>query len=462
MKKITKFLIAIAFISLYSCSFNMTRVETDVYSVTELDTTFLYEQKNTPGNRDNGIIYPSSRTMKSERTLILRDSIVERRYPDFIRLGLFESVGMMFSGKDFSSGTGIFGIFPDFDSFQKRKKEKTYVFDGGLYRLGIAEYRLRWFQDAPNWTLGTSLVELIAPDTRLEKALISVLPIYIRKRFFIHENIPYIAFTPAVGIGYYPSQYINLSASFDIGSLSGLNLRTYLGYAYGYNSESSPQVRNSIYPSEAQTSSFPYIGVGISFLDFLNTVPETYNEWKEMEHSGWNIGFLQVGMLASGADISVFSSNDSSNSLGGFKGFMFKVANASVAIPVLNNQFYLGTSLASVLVFGKEEWGMGVLPVRFGYWQVILADELITEPFIEFSYYPSSIVNIANRVNLKLSEWLNINLVLGYAVGNTSNGFGNDIINELGKPKEFSRPYFGITLGITDRIFNPRDLRYNK
>ena len=122
----------------------------------------------------------------------------------------------------------------------------------------------------------------------------------------------------------------------------------------------------------------------------------------------------------------------------------------------------MGTSLANIIALGKTEWALGILPIRLGYWQQILADELTTEPFIEVGYYPSSFIHIGNRVNLKLAEMMNVSFLLGYVSGNSSNAFGEDITRELGYPVSFSKPYFGISIGIVDRIFIPEELRYNK
>ena len=114
-----------------SCS--VTRTERDVYTITIRDTTTLEEQKNAPGTRDNGVIYPSSRVFQSQRTITQKDSIVERYYPDFIRLGVFESVGFFFSGKsDHALCNGLFGIFTDLN----------YIIDN--YK-GIQTRYLRWF-----------------------------------------------------------------------------------------------------------------------------------------------------------------------------------------------------------------------------------------------------------------------------------------------------------------------------
>ncbi len=445
-------------LSIVSCG-TITRTERDVHTITDKDTLVTYHVTNHPGNRDNGVIYPSSKVVMPERLLDQQDSVVERYYPDFIRLGLFESVATIGGNNDFSIGTGLLGIFPDFDKLADTYRgNKDYFFTGGIYRIGIIEHRLRWFRDSKNWTIGTHGVEFIIPDARGEKMLMSVLPLYLRKRYYLREEIPYIALTPSIGFGFYPSYYTNISASLEFGSLGGLNLRAYVGFAAGYNPSYSPQVINNDYQTkgEGTSSVVPYIGLGISFLDFHNLVRETETEWKDHEHSGWNIGLMQFMMLSSNASSSALSKDNM------FSGFQFKLANSYLAIPYNNNQFYLGTSLMNLMVLGQNSWGLGILPFRAGYWMVIAEDELSAEPFVEFSYYPSSMINLGMKVNLVLSESINIGLVAGYVSGSTSINLPKDFGNNFGISKDFSNLYLGVNFGLIDRIFYPHQLRYNK
>jgi hypothetical protein len=441
-----------------------TRVEEDTYTITHRDTTYFNIAQNAPETRDNGVVYPSSRVFRSERDLTQRDSIVTRDYPSFIRLGLFESVGLMGTSSNKGLGVGIFGVFPDFDNIKDTYVgQKNTVFSGGLYRIGIGEWRLRWFRDAKDWTIGTSAVEVIAPSAETEQTLFSIAPLYLRKRFFLSEKIPYVAVTPFFGLGYYPSQYVNLGASIDVGSIGGLNIRAYLGYAAGINLASSPQIVSSIKKSQAQTVNIPYAGIGISLLDFLNRVPETEKEWKYHEHSAWDIGLIQLGFIRTGASKSAFvSEKDTQKTTPLFNGMILRLAHTQIAIPILNNQFYAGTALANLVVLGNREWGLGVLPIRVGYWQTILDDELTTEPFIEYNYYPSTFFHIGNKLNLKISEQVSISVILGYASGSASNKYGRDVADQFGLPGDFSRGYFGISIGGWDRIFYPGELRYNR
>ena len=467
MKKLTLIIaIPILIVALWGCG-TLTRTETDVYTIAERDTTFFSEITNAPGTRDRGVIFPSSRNYKSERYLVQRDSVIERQYPDFIRAGAIETAGFFLAGnKDNAAGLGIFGLFPKTGemSMDNRGNSSNKIV-GGMYRVGVFEWRLRWFRDAANWTVGTSMLEVLAPDARLEKSLVAVLPFYIRKRYFLREEMPYICITPTFGLSYYPSQYVNLGTSVDIGSYGGLNIRGYLGVAAGTSSpDAAPQVRWSKYENgKTHSTVFPYAGIGISVLDFHNLVDETKVEWKYQKHSAWNIGLMQISGITSGGDRSIFSTDSTlkeNNDL--FKGILLKIGNASLALPVLGNKLYIGTSLCNLLAFSKNQWGFGVLPVRMGFFQTVLSDELSAEPFVEYNYYPSAFFHVGARVNLRMSDMVNIGVVAGYASGQTKNGFGSDVYNRLGVPGKFSGGYAGFSIGIADRIFFPEELRFNK
>ncbi len=460
MKKFLFFIFFSIFLFyLFGCGTFHTRTETETYTIVVRDTLTQIEVKNAPGKRDNGIVYPSSKVLESIRTITTRDSIVERFYPNFIRLGVFESVGLIGTSKENQLGAGIFGIFPEVEKYPETQRGyKDKLFSGGYYRFGIGEWRLRWFKDSRNWTIGTSIYEIIAQDNLLEHNLASIFPIYIKKRFFFSQKIPYIALSPSFGFGLYPSQYINPNIALEIGSLGGLNIRAYAGIALGQNPKFSPFVQD-LDPPTAQTITTTYLGFGISFLDFVNIVPELYTEWKDHEHSSWNIGLLQFALLNTNSDTSLGRSTKTL-----VKGLHFRALPTSISVPILNNGFYLGTSLFNVFIFGLKDIGIGFLPVRLGYWQVILPDELSAEPFVEYNYYPSSFIHFGNRFNLKMSESFNLSLVLGYVSGNNERfvkAFKNDFI-DFTPYLNFSRYYIGISIGILDRIFQPEEIRYNK
>jgi len=447
-------------LAMYGCGTFHTRTETETYTIVVRDTLTQIEVKNAPGRRDNGIVYPSSKVLESTRTITTRDSVVERYYPNFIRLGLFESVGLIGTSKENQLGNGIFGIFPEIEKYpQNQRGYKDKLFSGGYYRFGIGEWRLRWFRDSRNWTIGTSIFEIFSKDNTIEHNLASFFPIYIKKRFFLFDKIPYVAISPSFGFGLYPSQYINPNIALEIGSLGGLNFRAYAGVALGQNPKFSPFVQD-LDPPTAQTITTPYVGLGISFLDFVNVVPELYTEWKDHPHSSWNIGLFQFALLNTNSDTSLGRSTKTL-----VKGVHFRLFPASIAIPILNNGFYLGTTLLNAFIFGLRDIGIGILPARLGYWQLILPDELSIEPFVEYNYYPSSFIHFGNRFNLKMSESFNLSVVFGYVNGNNDR-FAN-LLNksdyiDFTPYLTFSRYYIGISIGFLDRIFQPEELRYNK
>lgn len=439
---------------------SITRIEEDAFTVTTKDTTFIDAVKNAPGERDNGVIYPSSRTLTVNSYTTQYDSIVKRDYPDFIRFALFESVGLIgTSSADKGIGSGMFGIMgffdPDFAAITKGKP-RSVVFTGGIYRVLVYETRLRWFRDAKDWSIGFSGFEALVPEVSNESTLGSILTPYIRKRFYLREQIPYIAVTPAIGFGWFPSQYVNASVSLDVGSIGGLNMRLYGGFATGTNSAGNAfnSTRDAVSPS------FPYAGLGISVLDFLNRVPELYTEWKDHEHSAWDVGLLQLSFIYT-ADSSIFSTKNPTTPI---RGALARIAPVSLALPVFNYHLYAGTSLFNIAILGKNKYGLSVLPIRLGYWHTLLQDEMSLEPFIEYNYHPSSYFNLGGRLNLKLSNMFNLSANLGYINGNSVSGSvaPPDFLDSIGSAGSISGTYFGIGISMYDRIFFPQELRYNK
>ncbi len=91
--KINIIVICVLVILFTGCSFSISRIESDKYTLTEVDTTVYTDVKNLPGNgRDNGTIYPSPRVSNSTRRYLQTDTIVERRYPNFLRFGIIEGI----------------------------------------------------------------------------------------------------------------------------------------------------------------------------------------------------------------------------------------------------------------------------------------------------------------------------------------------------------------------------------
>ncbi|MCX7879732.1 MAG: hypothetical protein N2517_03635 [Ignavibacteria bacterium] len=464
MKSALLFLLFIFYLILVSsCGTFHTRTETETYTIVVRDTLTQIEVKNAPGRRDLGVVYPSSKVIHSSREITTRDSIVERFYPNFIRLGVFESVGLVGTSSVDQLGMGLFGMFAEVDPYPSGQRGyKNKLFSGGYYRFFVGEWRLRWFRDSKNWTIGTSVFEIFAKDNIYENTLGGFFPLYIKKRFFISENIPYLAFSPSFGIGLYPSQYVNLNTALELGSLGGLNLRLYAGVVLGMNPSYSFFLQR-LHEKKSRTSTVPYLGLGISFLDFVNIVPELYTEWKDHEHSSWNIGILQMAFLRANKSENVDGSGSSENNL--FRGLHFQFFPTKLSIPILNNQFYLGTSALTYFVFDDiKDMAIAVLPFRLGFWQVLIPDELSLEPYIEYGYYPSTFLHIGNRFNFKISESLSLSLLLGYLSGNNKrfqNVASRDFF-DFTPYLNVNRYFVGISIGIIDRIFQPEEIRYNK
>ena len=419
----------------------ITRTEKDIYTITKRDTAIIDAVRNAPGQRDNGIVYPTSRIVEMRRDISQIDSTTVREYPNFIRLALFESVGLLFSGKqDNGISGGFLGIFGYFDEDYKKQKNmpKKGLFPGAFYRIGIMEKRLRWFDDAADWTLGTSIYESFSGDMDASNTFTGVSPIYLRKRYFIREKIPYITITPSLGISLIPDQYINAGVSADIGSLGGLNFRSYLGIIAGLGSKNA----------------CPYFGIGTSVLDFLNRVPETEKEWKYQEHSSWSIGIASIIGVATNAEYPFFDPKTNSP----FKGIIGRIAPASIAIPLGNNRFYAGTSLINFMLLGQTEGGIGILPLRLGYVHTLMGQELSLEPFAEYNYYPSSMVHIGTRLALRISNQINLQLQAGYSTGSPIATLNRDFKNLT----NFDIFYIGIGIGLYDRLFQSSELRYRK
>lgn len=454
----TAFIIVV--INIIGCGNLMTRTETETYTIVVRDTINRIEQKNVPGQRDYGIVYPSSKVIESTREITTRDSIVESDYPNFIRLGVLETNGLIGTSNVNQIGAGLFGIFHEVEDYPANERGyKNKLFSGGYYRFGIAEWRLRWFRDAKNWTFGTSLAEFLAKDNLQENVLFSIFPFYVKKRFFFWDKIPYVAVSPSFGFGFYPSQYVNINTALEIGSLGGLNLRLYAGIALGQNPKFSPLIRKLKNVGTVSVT-VPYFGVGMSFLDFVNIVPELYTEWKDHPHSSWNIGLIQFSLLNTNADTSISETTETF-----FKGFQLRLTPTSVAIPILNNQFYLGTALLNAIFFGFKDYAIVILPLRLGYWQMVIPDELSFEPFIEYGYYPSEFVNAGGRLNLRVSDNLNLSISMGYVSGNNKrivNASLNQDWFDNTPYLNFSRYFIGVGIGILDRIFLPNEIRYNK
>lgn len=445
------FLFATAFIvasTLLAGCFSYTRTETDVYTVTQRDTTIRENVRNVPGERDNGTIYPSTRTVEITRNYVNRDSIVNRYYPAFLRLGGFETAGFVGTGGSTKgSGNGLFGLY---DALTGKHPDSSKIFTGYMYRLMPYEIRMRVFEDDPNWTLGTAAYEIFinqrdsSAALEANESLSGVLPLYVRKRFFLREKPPYIMVVPFFGLGLLPSQYVNFGATLDIGSIGGFNARAYAGYVAGSKfTFKDPQAKTS-----AEVS-FPYFGLGVSALDFVNKTEELYIEWKDHDHNAIEVSVANLDL--------VYSTTDSARLFGSKKlevgsfptGLTLRLASANVPIPIADHHFFVGTSLANIMAYSLEEVAIGFLPIRIGYRKPLMGDALNLEPFAEYNYYPSSAFQVGVRASLKLYDWTQLELVAAYATGSPNldvlSGF-----EELKSVGDFSTFYLGVGLGLGD------------
>lgn len=454
MKKLLLLMPVLALFS-SSCIPEYTRDEVDTFKVIQQDTTYTYFVKNAPGNRDRGVVSPSTKVIESKRFIDEKDSTEKRTYPDFIRLALFETCGIIGGSSENSTGLGLFGIHPNLGELSPYYKGKSgNFFTGGIYRVGIMESRLRPFKKDNNWSWGTSAFELMVPDAKADNMLMSFAPVFIKKRIFLREEIPYVAVSFSGGVGWVPSLYGNLTASIDVGSIGGLNLKSMVGYTSGVTRWFGG---NSV--------SFPYFGFGISMMDFLNLEKETYVEMKDMPHSAWNIGIAKIGLFNTGAKLSLTNGDPTAvedNIL--FKGFAANLINADLALPFANNRFFAGTSLLGLIATGKNEWGMAVLPLRFGYNHILAEDGLILTPTIESGYYPSSYINTSLKLTFRTSDKFSFGIVLGYVSGesNVKDLLGGSLNDQFGKLGQFSNYYIGFSVGAWDRIFTPDEIRYNQ
>jgi hypothetical protein len=442
---------------LTGCS-GITRVERDVYSLTYVDTTTIDRVRNPPGQRDNGIVYPSSRTVETRRNVIQMDSVDVREYPDFIRLGIFEGIGMIGSGQGGTSvNLGPFGMYWDVDRFirtiaDRRRLADTVdnMFDGSVHRFGIGEWRLRWFDDAPGWSWGITGAELFRADDDSDHWLTGAGVLTISKRFYLKESIPYAALRVSAGFAAFPSRYVHVTTSADLGSIGGLNIRAYAGYAFGVN-------------SGKDVSGFvgvPYIGIGASVLDFVNRDSELEREWRDMEHSSWFIGMADFTFLGSDVESSIFNMNATGADKPTLTGLIARIAPVTIALPVLDHRLAFGTSAVSFLALGGTAFGLAVLPVRLSYVAHPFDMPLQVEPFIEASYAPSTFAHIGLRGAVPINEQASLHLQMGYVSGSTGSTRGLDASGRDVNITAFNGFYIGIGAGIMDRFFGRDELRY--
>jgi len=443
----------------------LTRTETDYYTITIRDSTMRETVSNVPGSRaDNGVVFPSSRETNIERHTLSFDSTHDRIYPNFLRAGGIETAGLIGSSSMNGLGPGLFGIYSLFtaseflppatgtfwlpgDSINPNNSNGNQLFKGELVRIAPMEFRLRWFNDAPNWTVGWSALELLAPDENRNNWLTSYgTNVYVRRRFFIRDQIPYIIFSPFLGGSLFPSMYANLGAELQVGSLAGLNVRAYAGFADGFSWTSS----------NASLHAFPYFGLGTSVLDFTNKVEETEKEWKDYVYTGIDVNVFEGSFMVTSQNyISILS-----NSAIPFNAAQIKLASVEIPLPFGNYHFWAGTSLLNWMPMAFDKQGLGIFPLRVGYRAYIFGEDLMFEPFAEINYYPSSMLNVGARLKLDTKTANNIGITAGYATGSPGD-FSPQIFNTAGleSATSFSTLYVGITFFLGDWNKSPETVR---
>lgn len=432
----------------------ITRMERDEFTITTKDTLVTTTVANVPGERNNGIIFPSSKSVVVQRELLQHDSIVIREYPAFIRMGIFEAVGIRAFGQPgASTHAGLFGIFPEVDKllFSKPNADTSAAFfTGGIYRLGVMEWPLHWFNGAKDWSWGITALELVRPTTDSRTWLTGTSLFSLQKRYYLKDDVVRIAITPFARFSVAPSAYIHTGASIDVGSVGGLNVRGFVGYAFGLTSLSS-----------GSFVSAPYIGIGASVLDFVNHENELSVEWKDHQHSSFEVGAGGFLLLGSNQDISFWAPSKPLAEQPIITGFIMNLANARVSLPFLDRRFTLGTSLINLVALGNSEFGIGILPIRAGYNWSPFNNQFTVEPFIEYNYAPSQFFHTGVRGVVPVIHQVSIQAMAGFVTGNTlSNralGLGNSVAT--GNPTAFSGYYFGIGANIFTSFFRLDELR---
>jgi hypothetical protein len=436
-----------------------TRKDTDYYTITDHDTTTQAVRPVAPGSiDDNGVVFPSTRVTDIHRDILQHDSTYDRKYPNFLRAGGLEFAGFITTSSKPGLGYGLFGLYSMFDMdrfgnsdvniFDPNSGPPTRpnsLFKGELIRILPMEWRLRWFQDAPGWSIGWSAFEYLASDEHPDNALRSWgANVYLRRRIFLRDRIPYLLFSPFVGIGGLPSAYGNIGAELTAGSIGGLSLRAYLGLAGGLSSISPPK-----------PTIFPYFGLGIGVMNFINRPEETDREWKEYVHSAINVNIFDFTIFKSRSSyITVFS-----DSATPFNGIQARLGNVEIPLPIANHHFWAGTSLFNLIMPGFNYPGFGVLPLRVGYRQYVMAEDLMIEPFFEYAYYPSSFYNAGVRIKLDTKTTQNFGISAGYTSGSPGH-FAPTAFNTAGASDvlDWSTAYLGVSVYLGDWNHTPEQV----
>jgi hypothetical protein len=443
----------------------VTRTEVDYYTITVRDSTVRSQVRNAPGsNDDNGVVFPTSRTTTIHRETISYDSTHERNYPAFLRYGGLEFASFFTGAAGPGFGAGFLGVYTLFDSTRNPiysaennapKKDQTTLFRGHLFRIVPLEYQLHWFDESPDWTIGINMFESIAQNGDATRTLNSIASnLYIRKRYWLRDKKPFLFITPFFGLSLLPSAYINFGGEITFGSYGGFNLKGYLGLASGFTWGA---FTNSNQTLPAVTT--PYVGIGVSALDFINTTSDLAREWKDYAHSAVEISVFDADLIYATAGYpNLF---DTAKVHIPLTGAVMQLATAHFPLNNLwNGKFWVGTSLFKFFGMGYNQVAMSVLPLRIGYRQYLIAEDLTLEPQIELNYYPSPFANISARLRLNTFKDITVGFVLGYASGSTG-AFLPTFFYQNGStdPTKFNTFYLGVSFGLKDRLYTPEKVK---
>jgi len=436
----------------------VTRFEYDTYTITVRDSIYRERVHNAPGSGgENGTVFPSSRTTRLQRESLSYDSTYEREYPAFLRYGGIEFAGLITGSSNLGLGTGLLGVYTVLDSNRINnvyQAKENSIFKGQIFRVLPLEYRLHWFNESPDWTIGWNGYESIAQDDDVSNTLKSVgANVYIRKRFWFRDKPPYLFASPFFGISLLPSAYVNFGGELTFGSFGGFNIRAYAGLATGFTWNPFLQANES-----SKSITTPYIGLGVSALDFINKVSETQHEWKDYLHSAVEVSVFDVDILKAFTGYPNFF--DTSKGALPVTGLSLQLGTAHFPLDIWNGKFWAGTSLFKFFALGYFQAVLSVLPLRFGYREYLIAEDLTIEPFIEANYYPSSFINLGGRLRLNTFRDMTIGLVFGYANGSTGAFYPKIFVqNGAAVHADISSFYLGISIGLKDRLNTPELVR---
>ena len=148
-----------------------------------------------------------------------------------------------------------------------------------------------------------------------------------------------------------------------------------------------------------------------------------------------------------------------------FTGLSLQAATAHFPLNnFLNNKFWAGLSLFKLFALGYNQFTFSVLPLRFGYREYLIAEDLTFEPQLELNYYPSRYINVSARLRLNTFKDQTIGFVVGYANG-TTGVFLPSLFNKLffksgsKVSSDFSSFYLGVSIGLKDRLNTPEKVR---